>query len=353
MNKISISELEHLVSQGFVIKQMHPILPLIIWNYSQKVQYEKLWKINPLISQCRGLVTDRNGKIVARCIKKFFNIEELEPKDIPVEPFTITEKMDGSYISVFFYDGQWCVASRGSFISDQSIKARELLFSKYNVLNLFTDYTYIFEILYPENRIVVNYGDAEKLVMITAFHTETGKEVSIKEMVNEGFEIVKSLDEVDDYREIKSMISDNQEGYVVRFKNGFRMKIKGNEYIRLHRILTNISNRDIWKYLKEGNPLDELLEKVPDEFYSWVRDTESALKLMYDITFNVCHMKFYSTIEEGMTRKEAALKIKELPRNFHAPLFLLLDGKNISNWVWDSLYPKFEKPFKKVNNDEI
>ena len=98
-----------------------------------------------------------------------------------------------------------------------------------------------------------------------------------------GFEIVMTYKSWGEgYNLLQQEISNDKEGYVIRFKNGFRMKIKGNEYKRLHRILTNISNRDIWEYLKEGKPLDEILDKVPDEFYNWVRETESSLKTQFE-----------------------------------------------------------------------
>ena len=66
-----------------------------------------------------------------------------------------------------------------------------------------------------------------------------------------GMEIVKRYDGINDFVNIKNLISNDKEGFVIRFKNGFRMKIKGDEYIRLHKIVTNISNRDIWEYLKK------------------------------------------------------------------------------------------------------
>jgi RNA ligase len=60
--------------KGLVYKQTHPTLPLTIWNYSEKVQYENLW--DEITLQTRGLVTDDKGNIVAKPFKKFFNIEE-------------------------------------------------------------------------------------------------------------------------------------------------------------------------------------------------------------------------------------------------------------------------------------
>ena len=46
--------------------------------------------------------------------------------------------------------------------------------------------------------------------------------------------------------------------------------------------LTNISSRDIWEYLKDGKPMDEILDKVPDEFYNWVKDTKEELLNQYN-----------------------------------------------------------------------
>jgi RNA ligase len=129
--------------EGLVYKQVHPTLPLTIWNYSEKVQYEGLW--DEITLQTRGLVTDDEGNIVARPFKKFFNLEE--GKHTPTEEFEVYEKMDGSLLIVFWYEGKWIVATRGSFTSDQAIKGVELL-KKYNTDIMFRHLTYCFEIIY-------------------------------------------------------------------------------------------------------------------------------------------------------------------------------------------------------------
>ena len=73
--------LEKYYKNGLLHRQLHPTLPLTIWNYSPKVQYEKLW--DEITTQCRGLVTDSEGNVVARPFRKFFNYEELKPDQIP------------------------------------------------------------------------------------------------------------------------------------------------------------------------------------------------------------------------------------------------------------------------------
>jgi ribosomal protein L10 len=182
--------------EGLVYKQVHPTLPLTIWNYSEKVQYEGLF--DDVTLQTRGLVTDDKGNVVARPFRKFFNIEE--ERHTPTSEFDVYEKMDGSLGILFNYEGQWVMATRGSFASDQSLKGFFML-QKYDFKKLHKDYTYLFEIIYDDNRIVVKY-DYEDLVLLGMINTETGYEVDLhgegndvrlKNMVNTlGFKVVKN-----------------------------------------------------------------------------------------------------------------------------------------------------------------
>ena len=265
-----LEKLNKYYEDGLLYKQVHPTLPLTIWNYSEKVQFENLW--DEVTLMCRGLVTDNEGNMVAIPFQKFFNIEE--NRFTPTENFEVYEKMDGSLGIVFWYQGQWVVATRGSFTSDQAIKATEIL-NKYNKDIMFRHLTFCFEIIYPENRIVLDYGDDEKLVLLGTFDKD-GKEVDIDMWSQYGFDVVKKYDGIKDFKELKSMIKDDQEGFVVRFTNGDRIKVKGVEYLRLHKIMTNMSTTAVWECLKNGDDIETILKDVPDEFYekikSYVRD---------------------------------------------------------------------------------
>jgi len=393
-----LETLERYHKDGLLHKQTHPTLDLTIWNYSPKVQYERLW--DDITLQCRGLVTNSKGVVVARPFKKFFNYEEYKPEDIPNENYVVYEKMDGSLGILFYYEyelseekryniwfnnnyetgmerffdpnnlpdydnsyyeptpktkGEWVFATRGSFTSEQSIKGKQILDLKYDYSSLRKDNTYLFEIIYPENRIVVDYKGEEKLVVLGVIHTETGNEVpdsSLFFMQEGGWELVtvyKTWGET--YDLLKEEISKDKEGYVIRFNNGFRMKIKGEEYVRLHRILTNISNRDIWEYLKDNKPLDDLLEKVPDEFNDWVKSEVANFKEMYMITLTMAELTFIKFIKPEMSRKEAAEIIKTKDKGIQPILFKKLDNKDYSDLIWKKLYPSYSKPFKK-NNEE-
>ena len=126
------------------------------------------------------------------------------------------------------------------------------------------------------------------------------------------------------------------------------MKIKGDEYVRLHRILTNISNRDIWEYLKDEKPFDELLEKVPDEFNNWVKETIRDLTVRFD-NINNEYSEIYENLKSrNLDRKEFAIRAKEYRHS--NILFNMLDGKEHKQNIWKITYPTYSKPFKNENN---
>ena len=331
---------------GLVYNQVHPTLDLTIWNYTEKVQYEGLWDDTTLM--CRGLVTNSKGEIIARPFKKFFNMEE--GKHTPTSEFEVYEKMDGSLGIFFYYNGEPVFATRGSFTSDQAIKGREIL-NKYNwKQGIYEGYTYLFETIYPENRIVVDYNGLEELVVLGVVETTTGRECNYDEMASEGFVLVKKYDGIKDYSTLKSMISNDAEGYVVRFSNGERMKIKGEEYLRLHKIMTNVSTTAIWEIMSSGGDIDAILKDVPDEFYKKIKSYVSTLKYGYyqywnqlGKTYDYFRFGKYGDIEVEPTKKQFAEHIKAHHPIAKSIMFAMWDGKDYDKIIWKALKPEYKK----------
>jgi T4 RnlA family RNA ligase len=342
--------------KGLVYKQRHPTLPLTIWNYSEKVQYEGLF--NEITLQTRGLVTEENGNIVARPFKKFFNMEE--NKHTPTEEFDVYEKMDGSLGILFNYQGEWVMATRGSFTSEQAVKGLEIL-QNYDYQKLHKGYTYLFEIIYKENRIVVQY-DYDDLILLGMIETKTGYEVDLygegndvrlKNLIsNLGFKVVKKYDGINDYSILKGMIKDNEEGFVVRFSNGDRVKIKGEEYLKLHKLMTNVSTTAIWEMLSEGRDVLELLKDVPDEFNNKIKVYVRDLKYTY-FSLSEYAGKTHDGFRYGKfgdkdpepTKKEFAefLSINNYNPVIKALCFAMWDKKDYDKIIWKHIKPEFKK----------
>lgn len=354
-----IDDLNRYYDDGLLTKQTHPSLPLYIWNYTPKVQIDKLW--DEITLQCRGLVTDYDGNVIARPFSKFFNYSELEVDKVPNEQFRIFEKADGSLGILFYYQGQWVFASRGSFTSDYANKAKDIFEKngnpRYDLLN--EENTYLFEIIFPEGRIVVDYGNVEKLVLLGVIHTSTGGDLEYEDMIqiadSIGVDIVKVYNTGyewnvgESFNYLKDTIADDEEGRVVRFRNGFRMKVKGDEYVRLHYIITNFSSRKIWEIAKSGQDIHEFLVDVPDEFYTWAIDTLTGLELQFQTIKNDVEDQYWELID----RKEYALKIKN--NNLKHLLFKRLTSHSdkLNDMIWDMIYPEYFNPFSnKTIEDE-
>jgi RNA ligase len=353
--KYNLEVLSEYIDKGLVVKQNHPTLPLSIYNYSRTTQYDGMW--DDITLNCRGLVLDNEGNVIAKPFPKFFNYEEHKPEDIPNENFEVYEKMDGSLGIVFHYNDEWHVATRGSFTSEQAIKGKELLDTQYNVSSLRKTRTYLFEIIYPENRIVVDYGDDEKLVLLAVMDTESGEEIpssALYFMVEDGWDVVTTYKTWgEDWETLKTEISKDNEGYVIRFSGGMRMKIKGTEYVRLHRILTNFSNKDIWELLKNGEPLEPFLERVPDEFDKWVKAVTMNLRYSFhsiDERAGKYHDGFrygkFNDREVEPTKKEFAEYVKQFPVELAAVMFKMWDKRPYDYIIWNMIKPKHQKPFR-------
>lgn len=330
--------LNEMIRQGYLSVQKHPKADLFIYNYTAKAQYERVW--NEVTLQCRGLITDKEGRVVARPFKKFFNLGEQADQLIPQEPFEVYEKMDGSLGILYWLEGEPFIATRGSFAGDQALKATAILRKKFRTFLGDWDITktYLFEIIYPENRIVVDYGATEDLILLAVIDTQSGLEAPL---VDVGFPVVKRYDGINDISGLAALEETNREGFVVKFKSGLRYKVKFAEYQRLHRIITQVSNVSIWEFLKEGQALDELLDRVPDEFYSWVKKSKTALEADFASVEAVARHEF-KVLED---RKKTALYFQKC--TYPDLLFCLLDGKEkvYQRKIWDRVRPAFSKPF--------
>ena len=364
MNKAT---LDKYVEEGWLIRQSHPTLPLSIYNYSQSTQYEKHW--DEVTLSCRGVITDdETGKIIIKPFPKFFNYEELPIDNIPwltSDYVYVQDKMDGSLGILFNFDGEWILSTRGSFTSDQAIKGLEILKAKY-ILDAFDpSIAYMCEIIYPENRIVVDYGK-EKIVFLGAvlnrtYNWEPSKDDELHWTIALAFlksagvkksDLVKTTQIFDLgpelYSTLKALNKANEEGYVLRFfPSNLRVKIKFEDYCTLHRILTNVSSYDIWENLmKFGKLPEQMLNDVPDEFYDWVHATQTKIMADFKQVMHQHAAVCSSILRDGMlTQKEFAERVLAIEDINHGIIFGIANGKDVSEKAWKMVKPTYSKPF--------
>lgn len=349
LSNVDWNVLNNHIDNNNIIANKHPDYDLWILNYSPKVQSKQLW--DDYTIACRGMVVDADGTIVARPLRKFKNLEEYHINEIDFDQkFEVFEKMDGSLIILFYYEPykEWIIASRGSFISEQA-KEAEKMFDKSLFKHLNTDFTYLFEVIYPENRIVVDYGNTRDLVLLTAVNTKTGAEIKHSDLLRKySFFSIVSKHEIKSFKKLKEIMEygeNNREGFVIRFENGFRVKMKFEEYVRLHAILTNVSNLTIWEHMMNGYDFNELTNRVPDEFYTWLNRTREKIQCDFNEIERRALKEFVRIvyINEIVDRKNFAEEAK--PNTYRSILFKMYDRRSYDEIIWKMIRPTYSKPF--------
>lgn len=361
MATIDFALLEQYRDNGLITIRKHPDGDLFIHNYTPKVQYDRLW--DDVTCLCRGLITDGQGNIKARGFAKFKNLQEHTPEEILSwhgKPYTVTTKLDGSIGILYFRPtGGLAIATRGSFVSEQAQWATEFLHRRYpDFCQRYQDripddqvWTWLFEIIYPANKIVVDYGQREDLVLLAVVNNETGDEVpyhglpTVAKCFAKGMPVVERFD--GDWQALPDHI-DNEEGFVIAFHHTVpptRVKSKFDSYVRLHKVLSYATEHGIWECLKDGVGLDMFLENVPDEFYGWVRKVETRLRSAYTLIQSTCEEDF-KVLE---TRKDTALYYKTC--QYPSVLFAMLDGKPIERIIWKMLEPAGDARYTKEKEE--
>lgn len=348
--RIDLEKFREYVKQGYINEIRHTGSMLTLWNYTQHAQFENFWPEEVMMA--RGLITDPYGSVIARPFKKFFNLNQNEESNmanlvghgVP----KIYEKLDGSLGIQYEYNGLPTIATRGAFGSEQAQWATEWIRKHTDGSAFLPRHTYLYEIIYPENRIVVDYGKRQELVLLAVVHTDSGVELDIQEEAKRlNLSYAKPFDgSVEGMVKYATQMDGNEEGFVLVYPDGFRVKIKGAEYVRLHRLITGFSSKSIWELLMNDQSLDEIIEKVPDEFFDWVKSTEKNLrdehKKIYTTVVNVA-----ATLVDLPDRKSKAVKIMAEHANISGLLFGFLDGRDIDREIWKRLKPTYELPFKK------
>lgn len=239
-----------------------------LYCYTPAAVYDRKWDAFTLMA--RGLILDHKRRcVVATPFPKFFNLGETAMETVPDLGFEVLEKLDGSLIIVW-HDGEaWRCCTKGSFDSAQARAAREWIGER--TKELVPGFTYLAEWIAPDNRIVVRYERPE-LVLLAAFDSEGNEhDYSTLELTAEA--LGWRLAPRHDFTSLTALVEHagtlpaTAEGFVLRFQNGLRLKIKGEEYRRIHALISDCTPLAMWEAMKAGDDLDLIRRQLPEEFW--------------------------------------------------------------------------------------
>lgn len=264
-----------------------PVDNLSLFTYTNRCQYNKSqW--NNTNTKARGIVFDTDtGTVVCRPFSKFFNLEERSNTKIKVltrklqkQKAFATAKLDGTCVAVWNYKGEWRTSTIGHLFSPHAKYAAKTYLPRYSFDALPTDLTYMFEMIAPWDRYdkICDYGDRDDLTMLAAFETrwdEVEVPRSRLEMLAKqaGIPIVYEYPIYTPEAPWETQVPDSEEGFVLRFEDGQRIKIKSGWFMRWHRISDGATYKNVIDLMRfEKQTLAQVRKDAPPHVKQKVDD---------------------------------------------------------------------------------
>lgn len=287
------------------------------FKYTAQAIYSGTW--NHVTLHARGHVFNvSSGKCVLRPWDKFFNYSELVLPNGSFTPtyrasaaegmhfpqsedneklqgdfghFIATDKLDGSLCIAGLVDGEPMVTSSGAIHSDHSEWSRNWL-ECHNILGKFeSGLTYMFETIADIFLHPIKY-DYEGCSLLGIIDNATGQELPFDHVERTAQEWrIATPQRVDvtslaDAQKFVKGLPANKEGIVITFENGFKVKMKGEEFLKVHKLFHGLTPG----YLMENFDIetmtfpDSIMSVIPEEFtdlkkfaYDFTRDYTDLL----------------------------------------------------------------------------
>ena len=327
------TQLEKLVLLGFIKKQVSSEdETLFLYTYTSKViKFPEYWNIFTLVARGIILKVDEyydfwnrpsfppNVKILAYPFPKFFNqYEDVDLQFIEkyATEFEVTTKMDGS-LGILFYNPsthEWNCATKGSFNSEQAKFGKKFLSKLITTKSMTPGHTFLVEIIYSKNKIILDYGDFEGFILLSAYdhsgieyprwklenfidllHSSNSRgwcfcndraiklcaKCKVLKHNRDNFILVKNNKTFDSFDKLAQYLTscENEEGFVIKYKlgNGYhRFKWKSNSYLKKQQIQQKLSPKSVLKeFTKSDEHILEMRENIPDNLCSWFDDIVS------------------------------------------------------------------------------
>jgi RNA ligase len=331
-----------------------------VWNYTENATFDRYW--TPETLACRGLITEGEGadlRVLARPFGKFFNWGEIahnpDVTALMVGPVVVADKMDGSLGVIYHQRGRWRVSTRGSLVSKQAQHATDVLqdYLSDGTFQPEEGTTYLAEIIFPQNRIVLNYGTQDRLVLLGTVNNRTGHSDNVDSVPEN--EWAGHRAEIFPFNSLEAAAESvdndprpNAEGVVVHWpQTGLRVKLKQADYIARHSAKFNLSERSVWEAFSTGS-FETMVRESEEEFRPWIEKVHA--RMTADVDAIIADVKAVESVIDRLakpkTRAEfiAAMEVyKSAIRPGWKWSGFLTSERSGFNWrpnVWKEVYPE-------------
>jgi len=297
--------------------------------------------------ECRGIIFDKEGNIIARRLHKFFNVNE-KPETTHIDlsqPHTILVKLDGSMITPFLVNDEVRWGTKMGE-TDISLQVQQFVddhqdYVKFAELLIALGATPIFEWCSRKQRIVIDHPK-DKLILIAIRHNISGEYWSYNSICSwaGGWHIpvveeipgkLCSMEQLIDY----TRGLEDEEGYVVRFDDGHMVKIKSEWYVRIHKAKELISSEKRIIANIINNTLDDVKPFLPEADLEYISTYEKNFWLRLWNNIDEFEELYQKLVQNDVPKKEFAInytKLNGLVRNY---IFNRYNGKDGETYIID------------------
>lgn len=331
----TLADVEPFITEGIIIKDRGEYVS-VDYTFAGPETFT-----NPMAHECRGLKFDAAGLLIARPLHKFFNVgERVSPEEIEwSRPHTVFEKLDGSMIHGCILNGRLEFMTRGGISPQAEMALDRAPIAAVEFARRCGDYgqTAIFEFTSPDNRIVVPY-DADTLTLLAVRDNLTGAYQSPKMLSDAsrryGIPLAKSFAPVTDVHGFISAARAvvGEEGYVIAFDNGDRLKIKGEDYAFRHKALATIgSEKNVLRLILDDH-LDDIVPLLPDAVASRALDAQAEV---HSSVGAICKTvgDFHATRKNADRKSYAEAVKREIDPRIMSVAFAAFDGRDVRDAV--------------------
>lgn len=288
-----------------------------------------------IVQQCRGIILNesQNWQIVSYPYNKFFNYGETQAANIDWDSSVVYDKLDGSLMILYYYQGEWRVQSSGTAdgsgpVNIAKFSFQQLFWQVWQQLGYqlpeAVDYCFMFELMTPYNRIVVRQ-DKSDLVLHGVRNLKTLQEENPLVWANKtGWKAVTTYP----LNNLAAIIKASEtldpmesEGYIVCDDQFNRLKIKSLEYVAISHMREGFSTRKLLNIVLT-NEGEEFLNYYPE----W-KGLYNQIKIQYENLVQEI-TKTYRQYQDIDNQKDFALAIKHLP---YAGTLFALRAKKVTS----------------------
>lgn len=381
---MSVSELRHMISEGFVNCKSHEDDPsLKILCYSHLAQIKGKW--NDVTRNARGLIIKSelddfsDAVVVQRPFKKFFTLSQMSSSDggsawalgdddsdslkdssgLSVEsldfnaPASVTDKMDGSLGVLYMApDGKLAFSTKGSFHSEQAVMYTKMLrddLSMYSAARRMMSEnpgkTFLFELVGKRNVIVLSY-DEDDIVLLGAVDKSSGANHPHTDFKSSWEANGLSTAEVMEANSLQEALlipdRENREGVVVTIhprdpEKQAQIKIKQDDYVALHRIATNLNYTKVFAQYESGT-LSDLRSKCPDHLKKVIDDTVSDFEGKYARLEEEISVVLQKVNLNESDKKTFAMEVQaKVPAHLRKYCFNAHSGRDNTSAIWSDV----------------